>query len=226
MQRLPLLVATLCLAATTAFAQGMMPREPDHVTLDLSAEAWAETQTATVRAGIEAAFQGAQQQGVREQVLAALAKTAPDAKWFLTRFDQVSDGAGLERWRIAAEARLPEARLAGLRERAEQSSKPGLKLTITQIDFTPTLPEREATIAGLREQIYKDIRAELARLNALYPERKYRVRGIDFSSGAGPVQPMPRMAMASAPMEAKQAADAVAVSQKLFVRAGVTLAAE
>lgn len=227
MQRLSLLVAALCLAATTALAQGMMPREPDHVTLELSAEAWAETQTATVSAGIEAAFQGAQQQGVREQVLAALAKTAPDAKWFLTRFDQVSDGAGLERWRIAAEARLPEAKLAGLRERAEQSSKPGLKLTITQIDFTPTLPEREATVAGLREQIYKDIRAELARLNVLYPERKYRVRGIDFSSGAGPVQPMPRMAMAaSAPMEAKQAADSVAVSQKLFVRAGVTLAAE
>jgi hypothetical protein len=225
MRSLPALVAALCLAAGTAFAQVQPPREPDQVVLELNAEAWAETETATVRAQVEAAFPGAQSQSVRDQVLAALAKTAPDAKWFLTRFDQVNDGAGLERWRVSAETRLPEAKLAGIRTRADQASKPGLKLAIAQIDFTPTLPEREATLSKLREQLYAEVKAELARLNGLYADRKYRVRTIDFSNGAGPVQPMQRMTMAaSAPMDKAQ--EAISVSQKLFVRAGVVLAAE
>jgi hypothetical protein len=218
-----LLAATLSIPA---WAQ-MMPPEPDQVVLELNAEEWAETETATVRIGVDAAFQGTQNAAVRDEVLKALARTSPETKWYLTRFDQVADPSGLERWRVAAEARMGEAKLAGLRQRAEQASRPGLKVNVVAIDFTPTLAEREAQYGKLRARIYEQVKEEVASLNKLYPDRKYRVRRIDV--GNGTAQPMFRaqetLSRAPAPAAA-QAADAMSVSEKLRVRASVILATE
>lgn len=203
-----------------------MPPEPDQVVLELNTEEWAETETATVRIGIDAAFQGNQTGTVRDEVLKALAKTSPETKWHLTRFDQVADSSGLERWRVSAEARMGEAKLGGLRQRAEQASRPGLKVSVAAIDFTPTLAEREAQYGKLRIRIYEQVKDEVANLNKLYPDRKYRVRRLEI--GNGTAQPMFRaqetnMARAS---QAPMAGDAMSVSEKLRVRASVVLAAE
>lgn len=219
-------VLLACLVAGSVNAQ-VLPREPDSVTLQLSAEEWVETETATVRATVEAAFQGGQSGAVRDQVLAALARTAPEGKWHLTSFDQLADPSGLERWRVVGQARLGEKQLGGIRQRADQASKPGLKVAIASVDFTPTLAEREAVAAKLREKIYADVKAELARLNGVYPDRKYRVRNLSINPGP-PIE-MPRFrATAQAPAAAGMAVaqDAVSVSQKIVVNASAVLATD
>lgn len=225
MRVLPALCATVVLLATPALAQDRTePRRPDQVVLELLAEAWSETETATVHAGIEAAFTGKQTASVREQVLAALAKVAPEAKWHLTAFDQVKDAAGLERWRITAETRLGESQLGGIRDRADGASRPGLKVAINHIDFTPTLAERESTLSGLRQQIYRDVKAELERLKTVYPDRKFRLRSIDFVHDR-PVYRAEFARQAAAPGVASAPASApMNVAQKLVVRATVVLA--
>lgn len=224
MRMLPILsVAVLLLASPAPAQERPEPRRPDQVVLELQAEAWSETETATVHAAIEAAFTGRQTATVREQVLSALAKVVPDAKWHLTAFDQVKDPAGLERWRITAETRLGEGQLGGIRDRADGASRPGLKVAINHIDFTPTLAERESTLSGLRQQIYRDAKAELERLKTVYPDRKFRLRSIDFLHER-PVYRAEMARQAATGVAAMPASAPMNVAQKLVVRATVVLA--
>ncbi len=215
-------------------AQAVQPQiveiqRDDQVFLELKAESWVETQTALVRASVDAAFGAGQGGDIRAQVLEALKKTSPDADWHLTAVDQIPDPAGLERWRVAAETRLKDGALAGLRDRAQQASRSGLKVQIDQVEYTPTVAEREATLVKLREQIYRDAKAELGRLNALYDDAKWRPQRIDFlPAGTVTENYAPRAAktmMAAPAMAADAGGGVMEVAQKLTLRAVVVLAA-
>ncbi len=205
-----------------------IPRD-DQVILELKAESWVETQTALVRASVDAAFSGGQGGDIRAQVLEALKKTAPDADWHLTAVDQIPDPAGLERWRVAAETRLKDGALAGIRDRAQAASRAGLKVQIEQVEYTPTVAEREATLSKLREQIYRDAKAELGRLNGLYDDAKWRPQRIDFLPAGSVAQTYaPRAAkamMEAVPPSPDIGGGVMEVAQKLTLRAVVVLAA-
>jgi hypothetical protein len=233
-------VAGLALAPLPALAQQAarqqvapqvfeIPRD-DQVVLELKAESWVETQTALVRASVDAAFGAGQGGDIRAQVLEALKKTAPEADWHLTAVDQIPDPAGLERWRVTAETRLKDGALSGIRDRAQSASRSGLKVQIDQVEYTPTVAEREATLARLREQIYRDAKAELGRLNGLYDDAKWRPQRIDFlPAGSVAETYAPRaaktMTMAAPAMAADIGGGVMEVAQKLTLRAVVVLAA-
>lgn len=218
------------LSAVTAIGQAQaqaadLPR--DEILLQLSTEEWVETKTARVVAAADVAIAGESRASVRERMLEALKKLSPDADWRLSQFLRSQDSAGLERWRVTAEARLPEKSLGGLDERAKSLSQPGLQLRIAATQFLPTLEEREATLAKLRATLYAQAKAEAARAAQTWPERAYRVARVDFQQ-AGP-GPMMRMATQEAmPMSAGSASfaagDDLAVAQKLVLQATVTLA--
>lgn len=245
MKRLP---ATFLLATVAAVAlaplpglaqQAARPQAPgpvfeiprdDQVILELKAESWVETQTALVRASVDAAFGAGQGGDIRAQVLEALKKTSPEAEWHLTAVDQIPDPAGLERWRVAAETRLKDGALAGIRDRAQSASRSGLKVQIDQVEYTPTVAEREATLARLREQIYRDAKAELGRLNGLYDDAKWRPQRIDFLPPGTVIETYaPRaaktMQMGAPAMASDIGGGAMEVGQKLTLRAVVILAA-
>lgn len=197
----------------------------DQVVLSLSAEEWVESDTARVTIAIDAAQPGSDATGVREEMMAALDRLAPDADWRFVRFDRGRDESGLERWSATAEARLPETALGGLEGRADEASRPGLQLRVAATDFAPTLAEREAVKAQLRAEIYARAGEELSRLNQAFPDRDYRVATIDFVNP--PYMPMMEhqgdmMARAApAPMMAESAG--FSVSEKLTLNAQVIL---
>lgn len=225
-----LALLTASAIALPAAAQPVMPiQQRDEIVLNLSAEGWVETKTARVVAVADVAIAAETRSAVRNRMIDALKKLSPEADWRISQFTRNQDPAGLERWRVTAEARLPEAALGGLDERAKQQSQPGLQLRIQAIQFTPTLEEREATLADLRDQIYEQAKAEADRVAKLWPERNFRVARIEIG---GPVsRPMPRMAQefnsvqAAAPADAG-GGDAVSVAQKLTLQATVTLSPE
>lgn len=225
--KFPLALAVLCLSLPAA-AQVTAPNPiQDQVVLNLAVEDWVPTQTARVVLNAEAAIQGADAGKTRDELLAA-AKKAANADWRITRFDRSTDQAGLERWSASLETRLAESALGGLADRAKASSRPGMQLTVGQIDFTPTLAETEGARAKLREQLYKRASEELQRLNAIVTDRKFRVARIDF--GTVQVQrPMPMMAQARAaappPADFKAAGAEMELSQKATMHANVTFSA-
>lgn len=216
-------------SAWPAAAQVIQPR--DEIVLNLAAEGWVETKTARVIAVADVAIAAEDRNAVRDRMMAALKKLSPDAEWRISQFNRTQDAAGLERWRVMAETRLAESALGGLDERAKQQSQPGLQLRVQAIQFTPTLEDREATLATLRNQLYEQAKAEAARVAKLWPERNFRVAKIEI--GGPSFQPMMRERaemMAAAPMAASADAsgggDAVSVAQKLTLQATVTLTPE
>lgn len=231
MRKIIVLLALLTtgLAAVPAMAQQpVLPvQQRDEVVLNLAVEGWVETKTARVVAVADVAIAAENRNTVRDRMMAALKKLSPEADWRIGQFIRSTDPAGLERWRVSAEARLAEAALGGLDERAKQQSQPGLQLRIQAIQFTPTLEEREAALADLRDQIYEQAKAEADRLAKIWPERNFRVARIDIG---GPIErPMPRMAAqefggvaAAAPADAG-GGEALSVAQKLTLQATVTL---
>lgn len=193
-------LAALLLLSAPALAQQTW-KPDDRVTLELASEGYVETQTAAVTVAFDTAQDAIGLNDARERLRKILKDMVPNGEWRFTRLDRSFDPAGLERWRVQAEARLTEKDLAGLADKAKQQSKPGLQVRVAAIDFTPTLAEREAVLAKLRGEIYKDALAEVARLKAAVPGREYRVVELSFQ----PVEHVdPRMAkLAMAPPPAR-----------------------
>lgn len=192
-----LLLATILLGCTTLTALPCLAgerRDDDHVVLDLSTEGWVNTKTANVTVGVEAAMNGGAAGTMRASMIKAVADLAK-GDWRLTSMNRSQDQAGMERWSATYEARLPEADLNGLSDKAKKASKAGLQLTVQNIDFTPTLEETQSTENQLRVQIYKMANDQLTALNGAIAGRNYRISLIDFSRPSmQPVAPRAYMA--------------------------------
>ncbi len=202
--------------------------QDDTVILQLATEGWVETETARVTASIDAALDAGDLAAARAEVMEILAQLSGDGEWRVTRFDRRRDTAGLERWRVDAEARLPEPALNGLYDRAKKLSQPGRQVRISGIQFTPTLAEREAVMAKLRAEIYRQAGRELEVMRAAFPDRAYRIGSIEFQFN-GIVPPRRARAMAevqtlgAAPADAAAGGAPMAVAQQVRLTATVIL---
>lgn len=227
-------LALLVLAAMAPAARAQIPppRPDDEITLSLRAEGFVETGTALVTMAFDTALEGAGVATMRDRLNEVLGGFAKNSEWRFTRFDRVVDPAGLERWRVEAEARLPEGDLAGLADKAKAASRPGIQVRLAGIDFTPTLDEREAGFAKLRAEIYAQAEAELARLKAAIADRPYRIKRVNFQIDGQPPRPVPLPGMLRAEPQAAQMAQAPqsfaaepSVARHIALTALVTLAA-
>lgn len=204
------------------------PPQNDTVSMTLSAEDWVDTHTARTEIGIDAAMPGADAGKARGDMLAAVKNLAAGAEWRFTRFDRSQDASGLEHWQAALEARLPEAQLGGLADRAKQASKPGMQLRVDAVDFTPTLAETEAVRTKVRAELYKKINDALAQLNQAEPDRKFRIQAVHFGEQVSAPVMTARKEMAvqgfmpSAPAPAEPG---LALSEKVRLTASVSFAA-
>lgn len=225
------LPATMLLAATLASSPAMAdtPRPNDEIVLQLSTEGWVDTKSARITAVVQKVLSGDEAANTGDRVPTALNELAPGAEWHVVRFDRSRDESGLERWRITAEARLPESELGGIYDRARNLSQPGQQIQIADVDFTPTLEEREAAAAELRAAIYREAQAEVKRVAEAFPEAGYRVTRVDFVFSTPTVRPYAQDMVARAAPMAMQAAESKmadqGVSERMVLNATVTIGA-
>ncbi|TNE37083.1 MAG: hypothetical protein EP348_06195 [Alphaproteobacteria bacterium] len=180
-----LAIATIAFFAMISAAAAQMPHmqhpAEDKVVLTLTTEGWVKTDTARVSAIVDLVQQqGQDAEAIKKRIAASLKSLADGVEWRYISSSQRQDQTGLNRWYIMAEARVPEAKLSGLEDRAKEASSPGYKLSIQQVDFTPSLAEFEKLRADLRSDIYKQAIAEAKRLNEVMDGPDYRVRRVDF----------------------------------------------
>ncbi len=228
---LALLVLGLLAMIRPAAAQDVPP-VMDEVVLTLMVEDWVETDTARVTVAVNATVMDQNAGNLRDEMLTAVGALAEgdDIEWRFTQFNRNQDRSGLERWSAQLEARLPEAQLGGINERAEAQSRPGLNLRIQNIDFSPTLEEFEAIRAELRARIYAEAMAELERLKRAVPDRDWRIATVDFVNELRPAMTAMRGMMREsavfdmAEQAAAPSAGGLAVSQKIVQRASIRLA--
>ena len=217
-------LAALCLAVPLAARAQFLPAPvQDHVGFSLSAEDWVKTDTAEVTLVVEAASPSGDAGSARSEVMKA-AQSVAEAPWQAIRFDRQQDQAGLDHWQAVLRARLPEAKLGGLGERARRVSRAGLQVRVDQVEFTPTLAETEAVRSRLRAEIYRRATEELASANKSFPDRGYRIAGIDFQESRQPMGLQVPMA-AQAKFAADESAAGLDVAQKLRVTARISLQA-
>ncbi len=233
MKRLLLALFAVLAFATPALAQEMdhpMFKPDDKVVFDLSAEDWVTAKTAHVTATVEAAVTAATAGNMRADMTKAVNDLAK-GDWRLTSFDRDEDQTGMEHWSATFEARLPETELGGINEAAKKLSKAGMQLSVSDVDFSPTLDEMEAARAALRMQIYKSAGEQLAALNTALPGRNYRIALVNFTGDES--APMPHVMrgrpmnvmMAGATAAPAPAAPQQEPSQKVTLSARVVLAA-
>lgn len=182
-------VALIFAAPGLAIAQDCNNFLPQ-VTLQLTAEEWVTTQTARVSVSLDALLNKPQLARAQEDFQAALSKIAPEGVWHITEFSRSASKTNLEQVHAVAEARLSDKAMAGLRERARSLNSEGQTYSIQDITYNPTTAELSAAQARLRSQIYSQAKAELDRLNAIYPKPGYTLYNINFNS---PIQPGPIM---------------------------------
>jgi len=225
----------LLFLSSSAYAQSTpgqtsLAQEPvyqDDITLELKAEDWLTSQSARLFVNIVAAFDEQQSANLRNDVLKKLKAVAPKADWKITRFNRSASQSGLEQWYISAESRLSEKDMDGIRSKIERSSKPGFKMTLRNITYSPTTAEKETIYADLRKKIYLMAQKEVQSLNDIFSDRSYRISRIDFSPSAiqyAHRQRVDRLAEAQTFSVSKdQGPEDLNVSQKIKLHASVII---
>lgn len=195
------------------------------ITLQLSAEQWVTTKTALVTVGVNAAVSDAGIEKIQEEVLQKLKGISDQGDWHITSYQRSPTPSGLESLQLSAQARLPSNALANLRDKAKNLSKSGETFTIDDIQFIPSMSEMRDTNISLRNDIYQQVKEEIARIAKLYPEQKYFVHEVNFINNISP-GPVPQNAMLMQMRGAGAAAPSgLGVGDKLVLTATVTLAA-
>lgn len=198
------------------------PPPVNQIQMQLTLEQWAKTLTAKVIVNVAAMLNQGGLATTQRTINTKLNRISDKAEWHITNFNRYKDSSGLERVNISAEARLPESELPTLRSRAEKISKPGEKFTIGSVDFSPSLADVERTKQELREKMYQQIHAELARVNKNYGEQKFFVHGVNFIPGVQPVPMQKMQARMYTTAEAAPSSSALTISDKVVVTAVVT----
>ena len=227
-----LLLTTLLITSPLRAEEGMRHHMDDSVVFTVSSEDWVTTKTARVSVNVEAAVSDKNAGSMRADMAKAVAALAK-GDWRLTSFSRSMDQTGLERWSANYEARIEEAALNGLADSAKKSSKAGMLLTVSDIDFSPTLDETEAAKAALRAKIYKQANDQLTTLNSTLSGRGYRIAQISFvpfMGGGDMAMPMVnRGGMMMKPMAmgvaAGEPAPSAERSEKIILTATVVLSA-
>tara|TARA_B100000989_G_scaffold297295_2_gene282659 strand:+ start:2402 stop:3097 length:696 start_codon:yes stop_codon:yes gene_type:complete len=224
----------MSLAASPSLVKdvGQYPRL-NSIVYTTSMDEWVSTDTANVSVVVNGSLQQADAAKLQSDVLANLKQLSAAGKWRITQFNRSKDQSDLERVTIVAEARLPQAQLANLRDDAKKLSKPGVKYEIQNIDFSPSDADVQATKDKLRDKIYAKVKKEVDRLDNVYTEEHFYVNRLVVGEGdfpmmdanagmmgaAGPAQAAKYM------VAARQAPRAnTSVSQKITLNAYVVIA--
>lgn len=228
MKILHVLLAGLFWGVTCSAQAIVLPPMPgtqlNQVVFEVSAEQWITTKTAKVIVTVNATMNEEKAAGLYQNINQKLGKVVDNTAWHITNIERTQDKSGLEQATITAEARLTDAQIANLRSRLQSISKAGENYSIAGIEYTPTLIERETAETALRNQLYQQIKNELAQLNVVYPNQKFVVHNISFSENRN--APVPGPVMFAAAMEktaVSSNANTLAVSNKLQLTARVIL---
>ncbi len=219
---------SLCVFMSPAWANDQ-PKDPAQVVLQLLEEDWVETATARVVLQLKTLLTD---DAGAEPVVDPKAMFAPvgDADWQMTRFQRGQTDTGFEQWVIVAEARVPQSALTGIYDRVKKATSRGRSMSVLEIDFSPSLAERQATAAKLRAALYNRASAEAAAIAKEFPDRGFKVYRVDFHNDD---QPRPVMMRPQASAErslddqAKQPARyGPAVAERLVLGATVVVASD
>lgn len=223
MKKLPLLALCMIFSIPTWADTNLEPLL-NKVTLQLQGEQWLTTKSALVNVSVNAAVNDQGIENMQSEVINKLNQIVK-GEWHVLSFNRQQDQSGLESIQILAQARLAQADLGGLRDKAKSISKPGEKFSVDSVQFTPSEDEIRQANVVLRNNLYQQAKSEIDSLNKAYPDQKFYLHSIDFVNSSLP-SPMP-MAASAMYLEKtnRPVAPPMSVGNKLQLQATVVVAA-
>lgn len=155
----------------------LFEKEPG-IIMELSQEQWVKAEMAKVVVSVSAASKGEDFLSVRKEVMATLKKFI-DGEWRVTAYHRTEDSAGLSRINITAETRVEGKSLPDIYRRARELSRAGMQIKGVNIDYSPTLEEKEKALAEARQKIYTMAVKEAVRVSDVL-SAPYKVWRIEF----------------------------------------------
>lgn len=217
-------VLSLCLLVPCLVFAGGNRMMLDKVMFQVTAKQWVKTQTALLSVNINATLTNPDLVKARADIMAQLNQIAK-GEWHLLQFDRSQDNSGLEKLYVMAQARVDQGQLTAIYQNARSVSKPGANFNVSAVEFRPSLEEIQQVRNQLRETLYQQVKAEMARINQVYTDQHYSLAKLFFVDGSQPIAPrsmrvkeMNVMAMAAAPAPDLQ------VSQELVLSAVAVVA--
>ena len=217
LKKITLSMAAALLISSPVLAECNPPPILNEINFHLNAEEWVQTTSAKLVVNINAALNKRTLGQMRQQIMTNLNKIAA-GKWHITTFDRSQDSSGLEKLFVVAEARVNESALTNVNAEAQTLSEPGIKYTIDNVDFTPSMADIERAKMNLRKTIYHDAQTEIATLNSTYPNQKYALHDIqfgEFTNMSSGIRAMPMVMMAGGGSSNNNANNAVSNLVKL-----------
>lgn len=208
------LLAALPLAIASAHPPRMLL---DKVSFQITAKQWISTQTALLSVSVNATLNNANLVKARNDIMERLNKIAK-AQWHLIDFNRSQDNSGLEKLVVSAQARVEQSALTDVYANAKSVSIPGAQYKVTGIEFKPSLGETQAVRITIREELYKQVQEEMARLNKVYPTQNYTLNHLTFEEGDY-APPSPRAYKANAMSAGAGPGGSLNVSNELIMTA-------
>jgi hypothetical protein len=225
MRKLWLFIASIgFLCSSLCMAETQLP-PLNLVRLQLNNEAWVNTSNAKVLIAMDATLNQAELANIHSQILSNLQKISK-ADWHIIQFNRSKDQSNLERLQVLAEARIGGAGLAQVAKRVEVVTKPGAAYRIASIEFTPSLADMEKTRTQLRDQLYSQIKTEIASLDKTYSNSHYFVHEIIFRENSAPAVNRNKMMLLAMDASVPAENQALQIGNQLQLVAEVTLASK
>lgn len=198
------------------------PADLNSIVYQLHTQRWVMTDKANVVIAVDATAKDQDLPNVQQhQIMQKLNQLGSHQKWDVVTFDRNQDQSGLEKLHMVVSARLPESQLNNFRDRVQSLSKAGEKFQLQTINFEPSLIDVEKTREQLRQEIYEQVKQELAQLNKTYPAQHYFLHNINFVQ-----QPIYRMAGNAFIKTNVPSPSDISVKREMTVNAVVVLASK
>lgn len=240
-KRIPLstgvLISALMLTPTVLFAEPspvqLVTDFPKMATIhyQLTAEQWVSTSTANVIVNVDASVNQTGPDIIQQQMNQGL-QTIAKGDWQIVDMQRSQDSSGLESVHMQAQARLPVAAIANIRTQAYALSKPGIKYTIADTQYQPTLADTQAARMALRQKLYQQIETELKTVNQVYGDERFQLAQVTFGDGnvytsqePGPMMRGNAQMMTAMAVNSEAPAPSPTINQKITMTADVRLAA-
>ena len=141
-----------------------MEAQWDYVHFSTAAEDIVTSDTVRVRVKITCVASGKGASNLIPSVEKALAEVLPGA-WQVIPGERKEDAAGMEQVGLLATIRVEETRTDGVVNRIRNINRGGMRMELDDIDYRPPQLAIGRVLADLRQEVYHNAQAEVARLN-------------------------------------------------------------
>lgn len=220
------LISALLIIPTISFADNCESEILDKITYDISSEKNIESKDAKVSIQLNATLKSEELNSIQNDSKDKLVEITKSNNWKIDNYSQTKTNSGLVNVYISFTNRLNSIEISDLTTKIESLNTSGNNFKIQNIDYNPSLAQRENTENELRLEILSTITKQVKDLNNNLDD-KYSIHKVSFYTNSNNSnKPMLMAVRMNDSNEASSYQENMNVSTDVSLRANIELAKE